>query len=403
MIANLTSIENARKTIEPFVVRTPLELSFRASQRLGFDLFLKMEQRQRTGSFKIRGAANKLSNLTADEKKRGVIAFSAGNHAQGVASMAQKLGIKAVIVMPQASPLIKVSSTREYGAEVHLHGANIEECQAYLKDLQQKHGYTIVHPFEDPHIISGQGTIGLEIYEDLPDVDAVIIPIGGGGLISGIATALKSKNPKVRIVGVQSSAADGMTRLYQTKVFSQEPKKHYSTIADGIAVKQPSQAMYEDYISKLVDEVATVTEDEIAEAMLFLLEKEKCVVEGAGSVALASLFSGKLSFKPKKAVAVLSGGNVDSNLIEKVVERGLQRTGRLITLNVRVPDVPGSLTKLTAVIAEKRANIIQIIHSRVSDKLALGETLIELTLETTGFEHIEALKEGLKSAGAILV
>jgi len=403
-LIDIKSIEEARKAISSYAVRTPLEVSAGATQRAGFEIFLKMEQRQRTGSFKIRGAANKLLHLSDEEKKRGVVAFSAGNHAQGVASMAQKLGMKAVIVMPQATPLVKVSNTRGYGAEVHLVGSSIEECHEYLVELHKKFNYTIIHPYEDPLIIAGQGTIGLEILEEVPDIDMVVVPIGGGGLISGISIAVKSKNPKVRVVGVQSQALNGMATLFQTKGTSGTGvKKAISTIADGIAVKQPSRLMYDQYISKFVDEVVTVSEDEIAEAMLFLLEKEKVVVEGAGAVGLAAVFNSKLSQKPQRALVVLSGGNVDSNLIEKIVERGLQRTGRLVTLNVRVPDVPGSLTKLTGVIAEKRANIIQIIHSRVSEKLALGETLIELTLETTGFEHIEGIKEGLGKVGVMFM
>jgi threonine dehydratase len=387
----LADIEKARELIKPHVTRTVMEHSANCSKLAGFDVFLKFENFQQTGSFKIRGAANKLSQLTPSERKAGVIAASAGNHAQGVASMAQKLGIKATIVMPELCPLIKVVSTKRFGAEVVLHGAAYDEAYQHALEIQKITGAVFIHPFEDEKIIAGQGTIGIEIFEDLPDVEVVFIPIGGGGLLSGIAVALKELNPKIKIIGVQSTGADSMARSFHSKKLAMDLKP-VSTIADGIAVKRPSPAMYESFISKLCDDIVTVDDDEIAKTIVFLMERAKAVVEGAGATALAALLAHKSDVKCKKAVAILSGGNIDLNTLERVIDRGLQVSGRLAKIVVAAPDVPGSLNKLTALIAEKRANVLHITHNRVSDRIHLRETIIEFTLETTGAEQIEEIK-----------
>jgi threonine dehydratase len=389
-------IKKAATTIKPYIFRTLLETSSSSSHLAGFEVFLKFENLQQTGSFKIRGAANKLAGLTTSEKNAGVIAASAGNHAQGVASMAQKLKIKATIVMPELSPLIKVVSTKRFGAEVILKGSSYDEAYSYALELQKKSGAIFIHPFEDPQVIAGQGTIGLEVFEDCPKADTVFIPIGGGGLLSGIATALKTLNSGIRIVGVQSEGADSMARSFHSGQVDLSPQSKQSTIADGIAVKHPSKIMYDDFISKLCDDVITVNDDEIAKTIVFLMERAKTVVEGAGAAGLAGLFSKKTKVKPKVAVAILGGGNIDLNLIERIIDRGFQAAGRIAKLSIVAPDVPGTLNRISFLIAEKKANVLQINQTRLSDKINLRETLMELTLETTGLEHVSEIKNTLK-------
>lgn len=403
MKVNLDAIKKAEEVIRPYIIHTLLEQSISSSNMAGFEVFLKFENLQKTGSFKIRGAANKLAHLNAAEKKAGVIAASAGNHAQGVACMAQKMGIKATIFMPVLSPLIKVDSTKRFGAEVILHGASYDEAYAAAKEYQQKKGLIFVHPFEDEAIIAGQGTLGLEIFKDCPQAESVFIPIGGGGLLSGVATALKALNPKIKIIGVQAAGADSMAVSFNAHHFEEASIKKVSTIADGIAVKQPSKVMYDDFISKLCDDVVTVTEDEIAKTIVFLMERAKTVVEGAGAVSLAALLGHKTKLKVKNAVAVLSGGNIDLNLIERIIDRGSQAAGRIAKFSVAAADVPGMLNKLTSLIAEKRANVLQISQTRYSEKINLREILIEFTLETTGLDHVKAIKEGIKALGFVII
>jgi threonine dehydratase len=398
----LEDIIAAEKTIRPYIHHTLLESSQSYSEMAGFEVLLKYEHLQRTGSFKVRGAANKLSHLTEAEKKTGVICASAGNHAQGVACIAQKLGIKAVIVMPEMSPLIKVISTKRFGADVILKGATFDDAYAHAVELQKRHGYTFVHPFEDPLIIAGQGTIGLELDQDCPDADALFIAIGGGGLLSGIATAYKTLHPNVKIIGVQAEGADSMARSFKDRHLTADLKP-ISTIADGIAVKKPSPVMYEDFVSKLCDDVVTVNDDEIAKTIGLLMERAKSVVEGAGAASLAALLARKTKIKPKKAIAVLGGGNIDLNIIERIIDRGLQAAGRVAKILVAAPDVPGTLNRMTTLIADKRANILNINHSRVSDRIGLRETLIEFTLETTGKDQIEEIKKGFESLGSKVV
>lgn len=362
----------------------------------GTNVYLKLENLQKTGSFKIRGAANKLIQLTEKERQCGVIAASAGNHAQGVAYMATKLGIKCVIVMPELSPLIKVVSTQKYGAEVILKGAIYDEAYQHALELQKKHGYILIHPFEDEKVIAGQATIGLEIHEALPDVDTIFVPIGGGGLVTGIALALKELKPNARVIGVQAEGASSMAHSFKDKKLDHSEEQRVSTIADGIAVKRPSAVMYEEFISKLCEDVVTVNDDQLAQAIVFLMERSKTVVEGAGAVATAALLNVKYKSKMKNAVAILSGGNIDLNILERVIDRGLQVSGRLAKIVVSAPDVPGTLNKLTGLIASKKANILQINHNRLSQRIDLRETIIEFLLETSSHTQIEEIKEGFR-------
>ena len=361
--------------------------------------FLKFENFQTTGSFKIRGAASKISSLSPLERSHGVIAASAGNHAQGVACIARKLGVKATIVMPELSPLIKIASTKRFGAEVILRGQNFDEAYEYALTLQKQQGYTFVHPFEDEKIIAGQGTLGLEIFKDCPDADSIFIPVGGGGLLAGVATALKALNPKIKIIGVQAAGADSMAQSFHNHKVLLEPAK-VSTIADGVAVKRPSPQMYKDFISTLCDDFLTVSENEIAEAVVFLMERAKTVVEGAGAVSQAALMSKRTKLTLKKSISLLSGGNIDLNILERVIDRGMQKQGRLARIQVAAPDIPGTLTRLTQLIANKSANVLQINHNRLGDRIGLRETLIEFTLETTGVNQIEEIKAGFEALGA---
>jgi threonine dehydratase len=359
-------------------------------------VYLKFENTQRTGSFKIRGAYNKIANLTSEEKKRGVVASSAGNHAQGVALSASFAGVAATIVMPENAPLTKINATKGYGANVVLKGEIYDDAYEYARFLEKENGFVFVHPYEDPSIIAGQGTIGLELYERLPDLDSIVIPIGGGGLISGISTAIKALNPKIKIIGVQSEQASGMSQLFHHK--TPHPKKRISTIADGIAIKHPSKLIYDTFISKNVDEVVTVSDDEIAEAIVFLLERAKTMTEGSGAAAMAAIMNKKLSLG-KKTCVILSGGNVDLNVISKIIEKGQTKRGRLVELSVVVDDLPGNLNRLTKAIAEQKANILEVHHDRISQGLFLRETRIDFVLETSSPEHIERIKEALISAG----
>ncbi len=393
----LTDIQKARETIQGVIHKTPLSVSRTFSERLGSQIYLKRENEQKTGSFKIRGAYNKIASLTPDEKKRGVIACSAGNHAQGVALSARLAGVKSYIVMPESAALVKVEATRDYGAQVILNGDYYDVAQDYARQLAAEKGYVFIPPFEDPWIIAGQGTIGVELIEELGDIDTVVVPIGGGGLISGIATAIKTLKPNCRVLGVQSARAPSMAETFRNRAIVTDVKAS-STIADGIAVKKPSPYMYENYISKYVDDVVTVTEDEIAEAIVLLMERAKTIVEGAGAVALASLLARK--HQPgKKCVVVLSGGNIDMNIVEKVIERGLSRHGRLVRFSVVVDDVPGMLSRITSCLAQQKANILEVEHDRISSDLALLETRIDLLVETNSDEHARQIKQALKDLG----
>jgi threonine dehydratase len=396
-MTNLADIELAAKLLKPTIGRTPVKKAPRALQIPGTEVYFKYENEQLTGSFKIRGALNKLNSLSADERARGVVASSAGNHAQGVAYGAQAIGVKAHIVMPLSAPIVKVNATKSYGAEVILHGDVYDEAYAHARELERLHGYTFVHPYDDPFIIAGQGTVGLEILADLPDLDSVVVPIGGGGLISGIATALKSLKPSIRVIGVVSDQAPAMLNLFRHELVAAKTKK-ISTIAEGIAIKNPSPEMYTRYISRLVDEIVAVDDNEIAQAVVFLLEKAKTVTEGAGAAGVAAVMSRELNLGRKTCV-ILCGGNIDLNVMAKVIERGLRREHRLTRLAVVVDDLPGNLNCITQVVAEQRANIIEVYHDRVSPELGLRETRIDLLVETSSQEHIQELHQALKAAG----
>lgn len=393
----LDDIKNAESKIRDLVLRTPINYSRSASEWLGSEVFFKFENEQTTGSFKIRGATNKLLSLTADERNKGIVASSAGNHAQGVAYAATRLGAKARIVMPVTSPLIKIVATQNYGAEVILHGALYDEAYQHARELEKSKGFTFVHPYQDPLVIAGQGTLGLEILKDLPDLDSIVIPIGGGGLISGVATAIKAIRPQCRVYGVVSAHAPGMLKLF--KNLPLDPKDSALTIADGIAVKRPSPEMCETYIRHLVDDIIAVTDDEIAEAIVWLLERAKTVVEGSGATVLAAAAQKKWNLG-KKTCLVLSGGNIDLNIISMVIERGLSRKGRLARINVVVPDRPGVLQRLTNALAAEGANILDVKHDRLRPDLSISETGIEFLVETKSAEHIQKLKGKLAETGA---
>lgn len=400
MKVTLKDIERAAKLLESVIRPTEFSKSWSTSKLVGHEVFFKFENTQFTGSFKLRGAYNKIANLSEAEKRRGVVASSAGNHAQGVAYSATKAGVKSTVVMPVTAPLIKVNATRNYGAEVVLHGEIYDEAYEKARQLEKEQGLIFVHPYEDPLVIAGQGTLGLEIYAALPTLDSIVVPIGGGGLISGIATAVKALNPKCKIIGVQSAQAPGMEKLFHHQPF--EAPARISTIADGIAIKKPSQVMYEHFISKLVDEVVTVTDDEIAEAVVYLMERAKTVTEGSGAAAMAALMNRNLKCGPRTCV-LLCGGNIDLNIVAKLIEKGQIKKGRIVDISVIVQDLPGNLARITKVLAEQKANVLEVHHDRVSQGLFLRETRIDFVLETSSHEHIEKIKKALESLGARLV
>lgn len=379
--------------------RTELIHSHYFSEKLGVPLFLKCENLQRTGSFKIRGALNFMTAQPRKQLENGVITASAGNHAQGVAFSADLLGVKAIVFMPQTTPPQKIFATRDYGAEVVLVGNNFDEAYAAALVAQKERKALFVHPFDDPLVMAGQGTIGIEILDQLPDVANIIIPIGGGGLIAGIATAIKQARPQVRIIGVESVAAPSMHSSLGLGKITETPVR--VTLADGIAVKKVGRNTF-PIIQELVDEVILVEEEEVAQAIVTLLERSKMLVEGAGAVTLAALMNGKVSAVAGKTVCLLSGGNIDVKTIAVVVERGLLAAGRYLKLKVELDDVPGSLAKLSADIAATNANISLITHDRRSKDLPIGKTEVLLELETRGFEHIREAIDFLDGRGYLL-
>ncbi len=392
----LADIDGARRRLEGAIYETPCPYSQTLSELSGARCFVKLENLQMTGSFKERGATNLLLQLDATARARGVVAASAGNHGLAVAFHAARLGIPAVIVMPEWAPLIKVTSSRRYGAEVILHGANYDEAYARAREVEAERRLAFVHPFDDERVIAGQGTLGLELLTQRPDMDAVLVPVGGGGLIGGVALAIKSHRPAVRVVGVQAAALPAMQRALEVRERVTLPAA--STIADGIAVRQVGErtlALARTY----VDEIVTVDEEELANAILLLLEIEKTVVEGAGAAPLAALLNRPLGLAGRSVVLVLSGGNIDVTVIARIIERGLVKDGRLVRLGVLLRDRPGALARLTGLIAEARANILHIEHDRAFSRGAIGETEVELTLETSGRAQIDALKQRLEAAG----
>jgi threonine dehydratase len=359
-------------------------------------IYLKTENLQITGSFKVRGSYYKMSCLTEEEKARGVIACSAGNHAQGVALSAQKNGIKAVICLPDGAPISKVEATKGYGAEVCLVEGVYDDAYKKALQLRDEKGYTFIHPFDDEDVIAGQGTIALELYEQLPDLDAVIVPVGGGGLISGIAYTIKTLNPKVKVYGVQASGAPSM--LNSLKDGQIEELSGVSTIADGIAVKKPGNITY-DICSKYVDEIVTVTDDEISAAILALMEQQKLVTEGAGAVSVAAAMFNKIDIKGKKVVCLLSGGNIDVTILSRVIKRGLLMSGRTCQLMIELVDKPGQLKNVSRIIADLGGNVISVHHERANEGSDVNGCYLRVMLETRNFEHIETIKKALTDYG----
>jgi len=359
-------------------------------------IFLKLDNQQRTGAFKERGALNKLLTLNGEERARGVIAASAGNHAQGVAYHAGRHGIRARIVMPLTTPLTKVSSTRAYGAEVLLHGANYDEAYGQAIELSEQERLTLIHAFDDDAVIAGQGTLGLEILAQSPDIEAIVSPIGGGGLIGGIACAVKETNSRVKVYGVQPARLPSMkAAVAQGKPVTLDAAK---TIADGIAVRRAGERTL-PLVQRYVDDIVTVEEEEIANAILLLLEREKTLAEGAGAAAIAAVLNRKLTLQEKRVAVLVCGGNIDVTLLARIIERGLVKDGRLVRLRVHLPDYPGALHRLTGILADHRANIVETAYDRAYHGVNLGDTAIDITMETRGPEHIRELLTALEAAG----
>ncbi|HEX7479875.1 MAG TPA: threonine ammonia-lyase [Polyangiales bacterium] len=393
---SLHDIRLARERLKDGVSVTPCARSQRLSARTGSELYLKLESLQHTGSFKERGARNKLLSLSDAEKSAGVIAASAGNHAQGVACHAQRLGIEATIVMPVSTALVKVSATRSYGAKVLLCGDNYDEACAEALRLRDARGLTLVHAFDDDLIIAGQGTIGLELLEQVPGLQAVIVPIGGGGLIGGIAVAVKEQRPDIAVYGVETRLVPSMRRALDVGAPTQVPARR--TIADGIAVRSASDRTLA-LARRYVDDVVLVEEAEIAEAILLLLEAEKTVAEGAGAVALAAVLEERLPVQGKRVALLISGGNIDVNVLSRIIDRGLVKSGRAMRVRVLIPDVPGSLAALLATIATCQANVLEVHHDRVGARSEVGQTEVELVLETRSFDHIADVQQAVRAAG----
>ncbi|MCF8010121.1 MAG: threonine ammonia-lyase [Clostridiales bacterium] len=392
----LQKAQQAADMLSGIVHRTPLDYSSTFSQLTGSNVYLKLENLQKTGSFKVRGAYNALANLSSEEKQNGVIAASAGNHAQGVAWTASRLGMEATIVMPENAPLSKIMATSAYGAQVLQAEGGYDEAYSRAVSMQKEKGTVYIHSFDDYNIMAGQGTIGLEVLNQLPDADIVLIPVGGGGLISGIAGVIKQLKPGVKVVGVQAKSASAMQESKATQKLKESAVK--STIADGIAVGKPGKKTF-DIISNYVDDIVTVDEEDITHSILLLLERSKIVVEGAGAVGLAALLQKKVDFPGKNVVAIISGGNIDMNVISTMIKRGLIKDGRRIRLSCTLEDRPGNLQKLLEEISRCRGNVISINHDRASPRVPLKQAEVELVLETRNKEHVQEIKNVLIDKG----
>ncbi len=360
------------------------------------NVYLKPENLQLTGSFKVRGSYYKISQLSAEEKAKGVIACSAGNHAQGVALAATKNGIKSLICLPDCAPISKVEATKGYGAEICLVPGVYDDAYKRATELRDEKGYTFIHPFDDEDVIAGQGTIGLELLDQLKGIDAVVVPIGGGGLISGVAFAIKSLNPEIKVYGVQAAGAPSMKNSVEHKQI--ERLDAVSTIADGIAVKQPGENTF-SLCSKYVDEIVTVTDDEVSSAILSLLEHQKLITEGAGAVAVAAVMFDKVPVEGKNVVCIVSGGNIDVNILDRVVKRGLLTSGRTCLIKAELLDRPGQLHQIAKIIAEQGGNVIEMHHERTNTNTNITGCFLRITLETRNFEHIAAIKKAITDAG----
>lgn len=393
---NTDTIKKARVVVSKVINKTPLTKAPILSTQLNSEIYFKKENLQLTGSFKLRGSFNKIATLSQNAKKEGVVTASAGNHAQGIAFSAAHFDINATIFMPEATPLTKVTGVRHYGANVVLKGANYDEAYAAATIFAKEENKTFIHPYWDDEVISGQGTIALEILDELDDIDIMIVPIGGGGLISGIATIIKDLSPKTKVIGVVSCGANAMKRSFEAK----KPlnSKAVKTIADGIAVRDTSPKML-DLILNLVDDIVEVSDTEIASAILFLLENHKLVVEGAGAVGVAAIMHNKIDVENKKVVLPISGGNIDVTMLAQIIERGLVKSSRKMNMIVTLIDKPGSLMKFTSLLKECDANIVQIDYDRNSVKLAFGEANVTVSLETKGEEHHQTIKNTLIDNG----
>ncbi|TGE33753.1 threonine ammonia-lyase [Desulfosporosinus sp. Sb-LF] len=393
MDISLEDVYKARETLKGVTYKTTLVYNPIISAMCNNQVFVKMENLQHTGSFKLRGAYNKIAHLTAEEKQKGVIASSAGNHAQGVAVAATAFGIKSTIVMPKYAPLSKATATRRYGAEVIFHGEVYDEAYEEAQRIQEETHATFIHPFNDPLVIAGQGTIALEILDDLPDVEVVVVPIGGGGLISGVSLALKTLKPDVQIVGVQSKNIPSMQEsISENRIMTVHG---IPTIADGIAVKTPGAIPFE-LVKKYVDEIVTVDEDEIASAMLLFLESAKVVAEGAGAAPVAAIINCLSHYKNRKMVAILSGGNVDVNILARTIDKGLVKNGRKCFLTTVISDRPGALAQLLQLIASMGANVLAVTHRRETLDIPVSYAKVELELETTDAEQVQTIKQLLE-------
>ncbi|WP_344420125.1 threonine ammonia-lyase [Amycolatopsis minnesotensis] len=394
-LVSLDRIHRARTLLEGVIRQTPMEHARDLRQMHTGAVYLKCENLQRTGSFKIRGAYTRIHGLSDAERARGVVAASAGNHAQGVALAASLLGTKATVFMPERAPLPKLAATRGYGADVHLHGAMLEETLAEAIAFGERTGAVFIHPFDHADVIAGQGTVGLEVLEQVPEVGTVLVATGGGGLVGGVASAVKASNPRVRVVGVQAESA----AAFPASLAAGKPVRlpHLHTMADGIAVGMPGEVSYA-HVEAMVDEVVTVTEESLSRAVLLCLERRKLVVEPAGAAAVAALLEHPGAFEPP-IVAILSGGNVDPLLLLQIIQHGMTAGGRYLKLHLRVPDRPGSLAAVLQRVSELGANVLDVEHSRISGALELGEVDVSLALETRGPEHCRELGKELQNAG----
>ena len=392
-MVTLAEIEQARSRIRDSIFLSPCAHSEILSHLTGCEVFLKLENLQMTGSFKERGSMNKILQLSTEQKQAGIITASAGNHAQGVAHVAKTNGIQATIVMPETTPLAKIRGTEEFGARIILHGSGYDEAYAKAIELQTAEGYTFIHAFDDPQIIAGQGTIGLELLEQVPDMDVVVVPVGGGGLISGIATAIKAQRPEVRLIGVEAERMPAMKKSVADGRI--HPLRAANTLADGIAVARVGYRTL-PIVQQQVSEIITVTEEEIANAVMVLLDREKTLAEGAGAVGFAALYNGHVTgIEKRKVVVVISGGNIDMTMLSRILKRGLETDGRLAHIKVVVPDRPGSIAELANIVARHRANILQIRQNRSVSEVKLEETEVELTLETRGKTHVAEIMQSL--------
>ena len=393
----LKNIENAKSRLKGVVHTIPLSTSRTFSEMSGADLYLKYENQQKTGSFKVRGAYNKIASLIErGQRPDMVIASSAGNHAQGVAFGSHELGIKATIVMPRSTPIAKVSATEGYGANVVLHGDCYDDAYDKALEIKEQTGAVFIHPFDDLDVIAGQGTLGLEILQDLPNVDVVMVPAGGGGLLAGVACCIKEINPRIKVIGVQSEGASAIFQSFRNKGWECTESVH--TIADGIAVKSPGKKTCE-LINKYVDDIVTVSDEDIATSILLLLERSKQMVEPAGAASLAAAISGKADIVGKKVVCVLSGGNIDVSFIHRIVEKGLVTRGRQVKFRTQMLDIPGSLETFSRIVAKAGGNIIKVSHDRLDATLRLDEAILYTTIEVSGPKHVEEILSSLAQNG----